>query len=116
MSTKIEKTENIHIVLWLLKDICWVLDIKWLGLIMIIPTLLVAIWLTIKSKENKSDLFHNAAVCCWISANSIWMIGEFFFKDTLRPYAAGMFVLGLVLIAVYYLVYAKKQSREAEQN
>lgn len=81
---------------------------------MIVPTLLVAIWLTIKSKENKSDLFHNAAVCCWISANSVWMIGEFFYGDSLRLYAAGLFALGLVLIAIFYLFYAKKKSEATE--
>jgi hypothetical protein len=32
------------------------------------------------------------------------MIGEFFFKDTLRPVAAVFFVIGLLLVSVYYFV------------
>ena len=76
---------------------------------MIVPTIIVAIWLLIKSKENQTDLFHNAAVCCWISANSTWMIGEFFFKDTLRPYAIGFFIIGIIILAFYNLFYSKEE-------
>lgn len=48
------KIENLHILLWLLKDICWAADLKWLGTFMIIPTISVALWLT---WENEKILF-----------------------------------------------------------
>jgi hypothetical protein len=48
-------------------------------------------------------LVHNTAVCLWISANSLWMIGEFFFHDTIRIYPKVLFLLGIGLITLYYL-------------
>lgn len=96
------KIENLHILLWLLKDICWVADLKWLGTFMIFPTISVAIWLTWKMRKSHSELMHNLAVIAWILANSTWMIGEFFFDDGTRPVALGFFGLGLVLLFVFY--------------
>ena len=34
--------------------------------------------------------------------NSVWMIGEFYFDDTTRPYALFFFVLGLLTLASHY--------------
>lgn len=96
------KIENLHILLWLLKDICWVADLKWLGTFMILPTISVAIWLTWKMRKSHSELMHNLAVIAWILANSTWMIGEFFFDDGRRPLALAFFGLGLVLLFVFY--------------
>ncbi len=96
------KIENLHILLWLLKDICWVADLKWLGTFMIVPTISVAIWLTWKMRKSYSELMHNLAVIAWILANSTWMIGEFFFDDGTRPLALIFFGLGLVLLFVFY--------------
>lgn len=96
------KIENLHILLWLLKDICWVADLKWLGTFMIFPTISVAIWLTWKMRQSHSELMHNLAVIAWILANSTWMIGEFFLDDGTRPLALAFFGLGLVLLFVFY--------------
>ncbi len=96
------KIENLHILLWLLKDICWVADLKWMGTFMILPTISVAIWLTWKMRKSYSELMHNLAVIAWILANSVWMIGEFFFDDGTRPIALIFFGLGLVLLFVFY--------------
>jgi len=71
---------------------------------MIVPTVSVAIYLLYRSRKSRTDLYHNAAVCMWITANSIWMIGEFFNKD-LRPTAVVFFILGIAILAVYYLFY-----------
>jgi uncharacterized membrane protein (GlpM family) len=101
----IREYENLHIALWLLKDTCWVMSFKVGGMIMIVPTLLVAIHLTWRSRKNISDLFHNIAVCLWISANAIWMTGEFFFNDTLRPYSTVLFLIGIVVVAFYYAIH-----------
>ena len=103
MDMHIRKTENFHILLWLLKDLCWVADWKVAGLIMIVPTIAVAVYITIRARESVSELFHNLAVVCWIFANSAWMIGEFFFNDGTRPIAIVFFVAGLAIVACYYL-------------
>lgn len=107
----VRQFENLHIAMWLLKDTCWVTDFKTGGIIMIIPTLIVAFYITWKMRMHAAELFHNLAVCCWICANSIWMIGEFFYDDTLRTPAIIFFSFGLLFIAYYYLILLPKQQR-----
>lgn len=72
---------------------------------MIVPTVLAAFHITWLSRHNRVELLHNLAVSCWIIANGIWMVGEFFFNDTTRPYALVFFVIGLAFVGSYYLVY-----------
>ena len=43
MFKDIREYENMHIVLWLIKDTCWVMTWRVAGMTMIIPTLIVAI-------------------------------------------------------------------------
>jgi hypothetical protein len=88
--------ENFHIVLWLVKDLCWCMLSKQLGVIMIAPTLLLAIYITWVHRADKSELLHNTAIVFWICANSVWMIGEFFYDDKLRNYALLFFFAGLL--------------------
>lgn len=104
----LRKYENLHIVLWLIKDTFWVLDFKIPGLLMIFPTLFVAIDIARRSFSYLSDFMHNLAVCCWISANAVWMIGEFYFDDGLRPIAIVFFSLGLLVVAIHYLFQARR--------
>ena len=107
----IREYENLHIVLWLLKDTCWVMLWKEVGLFMIFPTVAAAIHITWLRRHIKSELFHNLAVCCWISANSVWMIGEFFFDDGLRPLATVFFAAGLLSVVYYYIVILPREKR-----
>lgn len=97
------KIENLHILLWLLKDLFWVADFKLMGTIMIFPTLAVAFWLTYKMRKEVAELMHNLAVICWILANSTWMIGEFFWNDDTRLYATIFFCTGLGILGVFYV-------------
>jgi hypothetical protein len=103
ISTKIRKLENFHILLWLLKDLCWVTMSKPFGIFMIVPTLALAIRITYIHRADKSELAHNLAVCFWIGANSVWMIGEFFYEDTWRGVATWFFVMGLSIMLLYYI-------------
>ncbi len=107
--------ENLHILLWLIKDTCWAMEWKTGAIAMIIPTIGVAIYLLYKSKKNKTELYHNAAVCMWIIANSTWMIGEFANYD-MRTLAATTFGIGLAILAVYYLVYFKNDRMEQHRK
>ncbi len=70
---ELRQYENYHIILWLLKDTFWVLDWRTGGMIMIVPTFLVAIYIAWRSRHSRSDLFHNMAICCWITANGFSM-------------------------------------------
>ena len=95
--------ENIHIPLWLMKDTCWLLQWKILGVTMIVPTLGVAIFITINNfREKEMEAWINLAICFWISANAFWMCCEFFNHEELKFYAAFPFALGFVAVGWFY--------------
>ncbi len=100
---KFRKTENLHILFWLIKDLSWAMLWKPLGLLMIVPTLSVAILITIQTRHMRSELYHNLAVTFWITANAFWMVCEFWEKDYLRLYTIIPFSIGLGFITWYYL-------------
>lgn len=112
MLRSIRAAENFHIVLWLLKDLCWVMLWKPLGLALFVPTFCMAAWIAWRSRGERGELLHSLAVVCWISANGVWMIGEFWFDDTRRAWAVPFFVAGLALVGWYYLV-MRPQARRA---
>lgn len=103
---RFRRIENLHIVFWLLKDISWAMLWKPVGLAMFVPTISVAILITWQTRKLASELYHNLAVVCWITANGYWMIVEFFWPqfDYLRYYAAIPFSTGIIFISIYYFV------------
>jgi hypothetical protein len=103
MLSKVRQGEDLHIVLWLLKDLCWVMGLRWAGLVLVVPTVALAFWITWGERHERSALIHAFAVVLWIMANSTWMIGEFFFADGSRPLAVAFFVAGVLLLAWHYL-------------
>lgn len=116
---KFRKVENLHILLWLIKDACWALNFKIPALIMIIPTLMVAVLITFQTRKITSELLHNLAIDFWITANCTWMVGEFFGWDEhligtwgLRQFAIIPFGIGLLILAYYYLIYMHKENFE----
>jgi len=101
---RFRRTENLHIVFWLLKDLCWVMLWRPLGLVMIVPTIGAAVLITWQTRDIRAELLHNLAVVFWIIANAYWMITEFFTDDdSLRYYAVIPFSLGIIIIAYYYI-------------
>lgn len=102
MIKSIRKFENLHIACWLIKDTCWVLDLRVFGIIMIFPTIFLAFFITFKFRKMVSEFYHNLAVCFWILANTTWMIGEFYFDDSLRHSAILFFMAGLLILMIYY--------------
>ena len=97
------KLSYFHVVLWLAKDTFWVLELKWLSLSMIIPTISVALFITYKLKNNRIDLFHNLAICFWIAGNSIWMVYDFYFPTKPRTIAIIFFIIGLTIAMYFYI-------------
>jgi len=109
---RFRKIENLHILLWLIKDLCWAMLWKPLGIAMLIPTLTVAILITWQTRHLKSELFHNMAVAFWICANGYWMIIEFWgYDEELRIYTAIPFSIGLLFIGIYYLGVLPKEKK-----
>lgn len=79
-------------------------------MIMILPTLVVAIDIAWKSRHDLHDLWTNIAVCFWIVANATWMTGEFFYDDRWRPAARIFFVAGLLSLTWYYAILRGRSS------
>ena len=95
--------ENLHIALWLLKDLSWCSDWRFLGLLAAIPTVLMSVRLCWLGRHSFAELAHTAAVTLWICANITWMIGEFYYDDMTRPLAKVFFFAGAAILGVYYL-------------
>jgi len=116
------KLENLHIVFWLFKDISWCMIWQTLGIIMVIPTLSVAIYIAYRTRNIKAELAHNLAVAFWISANSYWMISEFFGFDDVKVFgqyegkhlAMIPFIIGVIILAWYYLIEQPKEGKSEQ--
>lgn len=113
---KIRKIENVHILLWLIKDACWALNLKYPAIFMIVPTLLVAVLITYQTRKINSEFLHNLAIDFWITANCTWMVGEFFKLEEnligpfgLRQLSVIPFGIGLLILGYYYLVLINKK-------
>ncbi len=107
---RFRKMENTHILFWLVKDICWCIGIKWLGIAMIVPTLAIAGIIAWRTRHLISELTHNLAIFFWISANSFWMVTEFaHVDDRLKLYALIPFFAGVVPLVYYYAYYSPRQ-------
>ncbi|MBU6262561.1 MAG: hypothetical protein KGO00_06160 [Bacteroidetes bacterium] len=114
--------ENLHIVFWLFKDIAWCLGIPLLGIAMIVPTLAISIIISWRTRQFMSELCHNLAITVWISANSFWMVSEFFHIDetiacfgiTYKHLAMFPFGIGVLILAFYYLIWKPRHKNEAE--
>lgn len=108
---KVRKYENLHIVFWLIKDTCWMLEVRWMGAIMMVPTLFLALYLVFKTKHTH-DIFINLAIFFWILANSFWMMMEFFNNNHYKNFASIPFILGFVFVGFFYF----KSNRKKLEN
>ncbi len=109
---RFRRTENLHILFWLLKDLSWAMLWKPLGLIMVISTIGAALLITWQTRHIKSEFLHNLAIDFWILANAYWMITEFYSNDdSLRFYTIIPFSIGLLIIGYYYVVVKPKEKK-----
>ena len=93
--------ESLHIVFWLIKDSCWMLEFKWLGIVMGAPTLAIA-GVIVYITRHTVDIFLNLAILFWICANSFWMFVEFFTTGELKYWASVPFSFGFIFVGIYY--------------
>ncbi len=77
------------------------LEWKVLGITMIFPTILVAIFITWKTRLEEEFLI-NLAISFWISGNAYWMCCEFFKHVELKDYAGYPFLAGMLCVATFY--------------
>jgi hypothetical protein len=107
----LRKIENLHIPLWLLKDTCWMMEWRVLGIIMIIPTLSVAFIITYMTRKSH-DVYISIAICFWIFANAFWMCCEFFGHVEYKFYAGIPFACGFIATAYFYIFKNKSISEK----
>jgi hypothetical protein len=97
---------------------------KPLGLLMVLPTLGIAVVIAWRTRAYASELAHNLAIVFWITANSYWMTSEFFGFDTVlvAPHVTGKhlalvpFLIGLVILLYYYLVTKPRENGMAQTD
>lgn len=120
---RFRRMENLHILFWLLKDISWCMVWRELGLAMILPTLVIAIVITIRTRSYMSEFCHNLAVVLWIVANSYWMVSEFFVFDSralnfydysFKDLSFIPFALGILVLAYYYFWWKPRHKQVVE--
>jgi len=99
---RLSRFDNLHILFWLIKDMSWCLMSKTIGSLMIVPTILIALIILFRSREHLTSFVHNLAVLFWISANSLWMLGEMYCSDCTKPYAIWLFSTGMGVLLLYY--------------
>ena len=108
---RFRRLENLHIIFWLFKDIAWCMLWRPLGILMVLPTLFIALRLTFRSRKKTEEYCHNLAIVFWITANSYWMISEFFnFDETAigagfsgKHFALIPFFAGVAILTWFYL-------------
>ena len=100
MIDKLRKTENLHVVFWLFKDMCWMLEFKTAGAIMILPTLSMAFYVLYLSKNNFNLIIVNLAIIFWICANSAWMVSDFY-NNIPKSISLIFFIGGILTMLVY---------------
>jgi hypothetical protein len=77
------------------------LELKWLGAAMVLPALAIALWITYLTRFSE-EVFVNLAIFFWITANSYWMLVEFFNDNRYKNLAAIPFALGFVFVGIFY--------------
>ncbi|MCE2964040.1 MAG: hypothetical protein ACK5UE_14545 [Chitinophagales bacterium] len=91
--------ENFHVLLWLIKDLCWAMEFQILGSFLILPTIAAAIWILIITKDQ-NEFWVNLAVLFWIMANSTWMLVDFFQFGS-KYYSLPSFICGFISFGIY---------------
>jgi len=86
------------------------LEVKWLGALMVAPTLLVALYIAIKT-YGTPELFLNLAIFFWICANGFWMLMEFFMQNQHKNFAGIPFSLGFICVGIYYALHFRAKNK-----
>lgn len=92
-----EALDTVNSVSWFLLDASWMLEVKGLTYVMIIPTILSALILCYIEKRP-NILLINLAILSWILMNITWMFSELYNIENFFFTAKIFFLLGLILI------------------
>ena len=112
----IRKLENAHLPLWLLKDTCWMMQWRIAGMLMVVPTIAVALWMIYHTRQT-NEKWINVATTFWIIGNSYWMCVEFFGMETLlKQYTLIPFVMGFIAVIIFYSKGNKPYGRDHQSD
>jgi hypothetical protein len=112
----LRRLENAHLPLWLLKDTCWMMQWKVAGMIMIVPTIAVAVWMIYHTRSTH-DKWVNIATTCWILGNSFWMGVEFLnLENELKLFTLVPFIAGFISVIIFYSLEKTKNGRNHQSN
>ncbi|HEY1045279.1 MAG TPA: hypothetical protein VGF79_02500 [Bacteroidia bacterium] len=101
--------ETAHIPLWLLKDICWLMEYRTAGMIIAVPTILVAFWVAFITRKDKKMFLPNVSIAFWIVANANWMTAEFYNLNT-KPLSIYPFLAGVLVFVIFCLQQLKART------
>jgi hypothetical protein len=107
--------ETVHIPLWLIKDVCWLMTYRVLGVIVAVPTIVVAVVMAIITRKDKEKFLPNVSIAFWILANANWMFAEFFEIENIRFYSLFPFLLG-ILVFIAFLVQKVRRRNKIRYN
>lgn len=79
------------------------LQFKSLGTFIAFPTVAMALYLVVITRNFPKRFWPNLAVFFWIAANSTWMFGEFYGFDFIVA-STSLFGAGILAISVYMYI------------
>jgi hypothetical protein len=89
--------DTVNSLTWFLMDASWMLQMKEISLLMIVPTILTGVILCYIEKR-KNITFINIAILCWICMNVSWMFADIHAVSTYLLIAKSFFCAGLLFI------------------
>lgn len=104
--------ENIHIYLWIAKDLCWITNTKILGMFFGLSAIL---WLGVLLHhafvhKNNEEKYFLVPTFLWLFSNYLWMSGNLLYgTDIFRFSASCIMTVGIVLIVVYFFTLKNKE-------
>ena len=106
--------ENVPLILNLLKDSSWCYAWVWVGTIAIVPILTYQVYTIWKCRGDVHATIKGMVSGLILSANAIWMFGDFYFgQDHFRNVARWLFSGGLIL-GLVYLLFSLRKGKEDE--
>ncbi len=94
---------EIHVISWLLKDVFWTLKWTWMATVMVLPTLLLAIYIFIREKESRDS---NLVLLSWLNMNIFWMLHEL----QNLPYWPVQLFMFLGILSTFRLILKKRKN------
>lgn len=109
--------ENVPLILSLLRDSSWCYAWVWVGTIAVVPIITYQVYTIWKFRKDVHASAQAVVSGFLLSANAIWMFGDFFFgQDHFRSVARWIFTIGLIIGAAYMIFIVRRRQDEDEKD